>query len=727
MNASDAIERGRAALRNGQFDEAVALLTDPCTANPHNATLHFLLGAARHGGNDLDGALMAFNEAHQLAPDETETLNALVALHVHRGEPGKALKYCERALELAPNEPRNLTHLAQLLANDDPQRALRALNHALEQPGEPFAPLLARGIVLTKLGRVDEAIANNLRITERYPTHPMGFFNLSDAYLAARRFADALDATNQALALAPNHAGARFNQGVALSAQGEFVAGQDALVAALKADPTLIARLSGRLGFGLNASDVDARLIYIHSTLDRFATCDWSGLDDFLQTLERLLRETNHGEAALVDPALLFRTAFLPIAASLKGTLAASVSDHLTETVEATPRIWVDRTPREEGRRLRVGYIDAQVGDHPGSASCSRLFEHCDASQFEIYFYGLTVDAESAHTEVIKNAVAEFHDLSALSDEDAAFKLYQDELDVLVDLSGYTTNARPQLLAYRCAPLQLAFHGYHETYGASFIDYHIVDPIACPPEERDHRREQLILLDRPALCFDDQLKIDPILPTREEAGLPNDRFVFAGMHRSDKLDPTTFSVWLRILREVPDSVLWLLAYDANTTANLVDIATRNGIDARRLIFAPRQPREMHIARLPLADLHLDTLWYNAHTTALEVCWMGCPFLSVQGAGVYSRLGGSVLSYLGFPDLVFDDYDDYADAATSLAKNPVALSELRERFQQAKQSPVFRAAHAMAQIEAGVLEAWSRLQVGQPPGTIDLRALALRRS
>jgi predicted O-linked N-acetylglucosamine transferase (SPINDLY family) len=289
---------------------------------------------------------------------------------------------------------------------------------------------------------------NNYRLVALRPDNANAHFNLSDVLLALRRYDDALAAANDALAIVDKHPGALLNRGVALASMGEIVLAQESLTAAVQVDPSVIDRLNGFLSHPLVASDLDARLIYIHEGLERFETCNWLGWDNFLERLIPILHDASQEGAHFQDRSLLFRVAALPIGQALKSRLAMGISERISHEVRSQPRLWVDRpAPASGPQRIRISYVGAHLGNHARGFNAHPLFSLHDRERFDVYLCALDPSDESAQRAMNERAADVFRDLSALSDADAAFQIYRDNLDLIVDLTGYTGQCRPEIFA----------------------------------------------------------------------------------------------------------------------------------------------------------------------------------------------------------------------------------------------------------------------------------------
>ncbi len=286
---------------------------------------------------------------------------------------------------------------------------------------------------------------------------------------------------------------------------------------------------------------------------------------------------------------------------------------------------------------------------------------------------------------------------------DAAHRITADEVDILVDLKGHTKGTRAQILALRPAPIQVNYLGYPGTTGAPFMDYILVDEFVVPPDQQPFYTEQLVHLPGCYQVNDSQREISSRTPSRAECGLPEDGFVFCCFNNCYKITPEIFDVWMGLLKAIPRSVLWLLEGNRFAPANLCREAKVRGVVAERLVFAPITPLSEHLARHRLADLFLDTFPVNAHTTASDALWAGCPVLTLAGATFASRVAGSLLRSIGLPELVMTSLEDYQAMALRLARNADSLAQLRARLEaNLKRSPLFDAGQFARNLEKAYL-------------------------
>jgi len=329
--------------------------------------------------------------------------------------------------------------------------------------------------------------------------------------------------------------------------------------------------------------------------------------------------------------------------------------------------------------KIRIGYLSNDFHDHATSLLLIETFEAHDRARFETHAFSFGADDGKALRRRIHDAFHVFHDVSALSDTEAARAIHGAGIDILVDLKGYTLGARTGVMMLHPAPVQVNFLGYPGTLGADICDYIITDPFVTPIAAACDYSEAFAYMPHSYQPHGRNGAIDwP--PTRAEAGLPEEGFVFCCFNQAYKLTPPVFDLWCRLLESTPDSVLWLMRAE-RAEGNLRGEAMRRGIAAHRLVFAPDMGQSAHLGRLQLSDLVLDTMPYGAHTTASDALWAGVPVVTCAGDTFASRVAGGLLHAVGLPELIAVDEEDYFALALALATEPGRLAALKARLRR----------------------------------------------
>ncbi|WP_428384553.1 UDP-N-acetylglucosamine-peptide N-acetylglucosaminyltransferase [Methylocystis sp.] len=373
-------------------------------------------------------------------------------------------------------------------------------------------------------------------------------------------------------------------------------------------------------------------------------------------------------------------------------------------------------TTQQGAAKLRLGYLSNDFQDHATAHLLIEAIELQDRARFELHAYSYGGSDDGAMRARLSRAFDSFNDITPLSDAEAAQAIHRNGIDILIDLKGFTQATRTSILALRPAPIQVNFLGYPGTLGPGLCDYIITDAFCTPPESAADYAESFAYLPYSYQPHGRHSVIN-IAPRRVVAGLPEEGFVFCCFNQAFKLTPAVFDIWCRLLRNVPKSVLWLLAaHDAE--GNLRNEAWERGVDGSRLIFAPDLPHAEHLGRLQLADLVLDTAPYGAHTTASDALWAGVPIVTRPGSTFSSRVAGSLLHAVGLPELVVEDQDDYFELAFGLATDKDRLSGLRQTLATNRlRTPLFDVKAYTVALETLYGRMWARYRAGLPPAAV----------
>jgi protein O-GlcNAc transferase len=436
--------------------------------------------------------------------------------------------------------------------------------------------------------------------------------------------------------------------------------------------------------------------------------CDWRG---YSEECARVISGVRAGNA--VSPFALLS---LPSSSEDQLSCArAALADEFRSPPEpVVRRQYVSRN------RIRVGYLSFDLRYHAVGFLTVGLFENHDRSRFETIALSLCPDDGSQVRKRLESAFDQFRDMSLRSDDEIAKLIRGSEIDIVVDLNGFTQGARMHVLACRPAPIQVNYLGYPGTMGADYIDYIIADRIVIPEDQQQLYSENVVYLPHCYQANDDRRPISDVVFSRGQVGLPDHGFVFCSFNNTFKINPPVFDIWMRLLRKIDGSVLWLLEGNANAPDNLRSEAERRGVAANRLVFAPRMKSEDHIARQTLADLFLDTLPYNAHTTASDALWVGLPVLTCLGPTFAGRVAASLLHAVGLPELVTHSLEEYEAAALQLARSTQLLASVKAKLMRNRQAfPLFDTARFARHIEAAYTTMWERYQRGRSAAGFDI--------
>jgi protein O-GlcNAc transferase len=683
----------------------------------------------------LDEAIAQYGEVLARRPGLVPALLNRGTLLARRGRYQEALADLDRVLASAPNNIETLINRGNVLAKlGRCEEALAQYDRVLTQQPANIDALSNRGATLKSLSRTEEALASYEKALTVNPRHVDSRFNCGNLLLelgqpeaalaeyeralavddrrtdllVARANAlarlDRTDAAIQAfeevLGSAPGDTDALLNFGHLLARLGrhrDAEAAYERLSAASSGRADLLAKCAQSLA-NIRSFEPAARDFRRVIELERedpaawcglanclSSLCDWSELDAVREKIDALVAAGKR-----VDPLLYVRLLDDPA-----GQLACARGYAPSAGAGSA------RAPRG-GRdgKIRVTYMSPDFRKHAVAFLIAELFEQHDRDRFDVFGLSLGPDDGSAIRRRISDSFDQFHDVRLRSDEEIAALIARLETDILVDLGGFTEFGRSGVLARRAAPVQVNYLGFPGTLGADYVDYIVADPIVAPFDQQNHFAEKIVHLPDCYQPNDSKRTISPHLFTRAEAGLPEHGIVFCCFNANFKILPPVFDVWMRLLRNIENSVLWLLAAGDRQTANLRQACRDRGVDPGRLVFAPRMELSEHLARHRVADIFLDTLPYNAHTTASDALWAGLPVLTCRGRGFAARVAASLLEAVGLPELVTDSLADYEALAAELARDTARLRSIRSKLEENRLTwPLFDARRSCRHLEA----------------------------
>jgi predicted O-linked N-acetylglucosamine transferase (SPINDLY family) len=575
------------------------------------------------------------------------------------------------------------------------------------------------GVLLAKENRLDQAAAHYRRVLALRPDLAEAHNSLGTVLSDQGRPAEALACFGRAVALRPDFAEAHFNQGIALKKAGNPVDALNCYDKALALKPDYVEAYNNRGNVLKDLKRPAEALASFEATLTiapdhpyafgamadaALACCDWRRTAVIAEELKsRIERGTSIVSPFTLlgysgDPPLQLECARRFVADKLPGR---------------PPPLWTGAISHHD--KLRIAYLSAAYNLHPRAFLMVQLVELHDRARFEVVGISLGRDDQSDIRARLVRSFDQFHDVQSMSDLDVAKLLNDLQIDIAVDLNGHTQGARIGVLAHRPAPIQVSYLGYPGSTGADFIDYVIADKMALPLDQQPFFTERIVHLPDSYQVTDSKREIAARTPTRREVELPDEGFVFCCFNNNYKITPPVFEVWMRLLGTIEGSVLWLLQDNRDAEASLRRAAAERGVDPARLVFANRLSQEEHLARHRLADLFLDTLPYNAHTTASDALWAGLPVLTCRGSSFAARVAASLLHAAGLPELVTDDLPAYEALALRLAADASLLQGFQRRLEENRTScPLFDTDRFCRHIESAYATMWDLRRRGEPP-------------
>jgi protein O-GlcNAc transferase len=681
-------------LASRKFADAERLFAVAVQINSQSPDLFYNRGCALQGLDRNTDALAAFAHALAMKPDFTEARNnrgvALLALNRYREalacfdrvaaeKPGIAMVHNNRALAL--------------LGLQEFEPALAAAGIALEIDPENAVALCHHGAALAALGRHQAALADFDMALSINPDYVEAHTHRGIALAVLGRHEEAVASYSKGLSLRPGDIDILYNRSTSLCALRRF---EETIL-----DCKQVLRFDPQFKY--------ARGNLLHS---RLQCCDWRGLEEEKAMIASGLKASSRVLRPLQNVAL----------SRVGGALMQSARIWTAHECPPSEKpLW--RGERYRHERIRIAYVSADFRLHPVATLSAGVFEHHDRSRFETIAISLGGDDGMGMRERMQNAFEQFIDVRHRSDEEIAKHLRDMEVDIAVDMMGFTENAQTTIFARRPAGLQVNYLGYPGTMGAPYMDYILADRIVIPEPHQADYDEKIVYLPDTYMPNDGTRQIAERTPTRLEAGLPDSGFVFASFNNLYKITPEIFALWMRLLAKVEDSVLWLSQANPAAIRNLKREAEDRGIVGERIMFAPfvRAPDE-HLARLRLADLFLDTLPYNAHATACDALWAGIPVVTLTGSSFAGRVGTSLLSAIGLPELIADTPAAYECIALNLARDPLLLARIKGKLARNRDTqPLFDTPRYTRNLESAYSVMWRRHQNGDPPASFAVDA------
>ena len=721
---------GNTLLDLGRIDVAVSAYVAALCLKPDNPEIHANLGTALKSLGNIGAAVDRYHVALRIKPDNARAYGNLGAARYGQGNLEGAMALSRAALCLKPDFDGAHYNLANALVGlQHPNDAIIAYGAALHINPIMVEALCNLGVALTDLGRLDEAVAVCEATIGIKPGYAEAYSNLGVVRRDLGRLDEAVTACKAALRIKPDYAEAYSNLGNTLRDQGRLELAIAAYRSALGVKPDCAEALYN-LGNALRDQGRRDDAIIAYSAAIRVKPgyaealsqmvhqlmhhCAWEELADRQQQVLDLVHRHRGGIAPFTLIALPLSTPAIQLACART----------LGDKYRVAPADMFSHGSRRPDGKIRIGYLSADYHEHPTSYLIAELIERHDRRRFEVSGYSIGPDSTGIMRRRLTAGFDRFVDLRLAPFREAAERLHRDGIDILVDLKGYTQDAKTRILAFRPAPLQVNFLGYPGSMGAGFIDYIIADRFCIPSVDDMFYSEKVVRLPDCYQPNDSRRTIAERTPSRAEAGLPKRGFVFCCFNNTYKLTPPFFDVWMRLLAAVPDSVLWLLENNDGAEVNLRHEAALRGVDADRLVFAPRLPLPHHLARHRLADLFLDTLPYNAHTTASDALWAGLPVLTCAGQTFAGRVAASLLNAIGLPELITETIAEYESLALKLASEPAGLAVIREKLLKNRGiAPLFDIERYTCNIEGAYTWMWSRWCDGQPAASFDVTRIA----
>jgi len=678
-----------ALFQHGKIEDAKQVIGKGIAINPGLPDFHYYLGNLHKHTGELDKAAACYRTALSIQPAYVEVHYNLGLVLQELGNLGEAIDSYRKAVSLKPDFAEAHYNMGVAFFKDQGRlpESEASFRRALEINPDYAEAHYNLGNTLKNRGRLTEAETSYRRALGIKPDYAEAHLNLGNILKERGLLAEAEASYRQALQVKPDYVEAHSNLGAILLDQGRMPETEDAYRNVLLHKP--------------EHGHAMGQLFHVRRHL-----CEWRTVheDD-----TRLLAFFEQNQPADISPfVLLANPSFNAQSQQLAAKLYAG--HHYKAQIESKPYSSGIRTAH---KRLRIGYLSADFHAHATMHLLAGVLEYHDSQSFTIYLYSYGPDIKDAGKTRIEAACDFFSDVRELSDELISKQILADEIDILVDMKGYTKDTRSGITAYRPAPIIISWLGYPGTLGhPRLADYIIGDSVVTPLEHAGHFSETLALMPH---CYqpNDRERAIGACPSRYDAGLPETGFVFCSLNQSYKITPEMFTLWCRLLAAVPGSVLWLLESHPVAQTNLRCEAKARDIDPGRLVFAAKREQTGHLGRLQLADLALDTYPVTSHTTASDALWAGVPLITRMGETFASRVAASILQTMGFPELVTTSNENYFSLALDLAQDTSRLADIKQTLATRRlTSPLFDTERFTRDLERLYRAIWDQEVAGE---------------
>ena len=742
---------------NGQIKEALYSVKALINDYPNEPLLFNIIGICYKASNQFSSAVQSFEKALAIKPDDIKANFNLGIIHMEMGQLDYAVRFYEKVLVLDQNYTDayyNLGITFEELGHQE--EAVKSYKNAIATKPDFADAHNNLGVILKKLGHQEEAVKSYKNAIAIKPDFADAYNNLGNILIDLDQLDAAVIAYKKATAIKPDFADACNNLGIALHKKCQFDDAVMSFEKAINIKPDF-ADACNNLGIvlqELNHLDIAIKSYEKAMTIK----------PDFAEAYRNhgnVLIETNRTDEALVS----YQTAFslnpdldFLLGDFLHTKMILGIWDDLTSHLnELKYKVYNDEKvtspfpllalidnpemqrvsseiytstfysrsydlseigiyPRH--KKIRIGYFSGDFHNHATMHLMAELFERHDKLHFELIAFSFGPDKQDQWRQRAFLCFDKFEDVRLKSDREISLLAREMEIDIAIDLKGFTRNSRPNIFADICAPIQVNYLGYPGTMGANYIDYLIADQTLIPEENKFHYLENIVFMPNSYQVNASDRVTSKTLSLRKEQGLPSKGFVFCCFNNAYKITPTIFAGWMRILKEVDDSVLWLFEKNSNTSKNLKNEAMKLGINEDRIIFALNMPIEDHLNRIIHADLFIDTLPCNAHTTASDALRMGLPVLTCKGNSFASRVAASLLNAVHLPELITSSQEQYESLAIQLATNPKKLKIIKNKLiSNLPTAPLYDAQLYTQNLESAYMTMYDRYQNGLNPEDI----------
>lgn len=744
-NISSSISLIQILIKLARSDEALQLINKFLKLNQNNKELLSLRANLLVNKGDYHQALMSYQDQIKVDPDDAKAYFNAAVVSAILNNPEQSIKGFKRAIEINKDFFDAYLGLGNVYYHKGSiPESLDFFNKAIELNPLSSSCFNNRSLAYSAIGNNESAKADLIKALELNDTYPEAYYNLGNILFLSGEIGRAIDCFSKAILFRPDYLDAKLNKATALSELNKIEDALEFISQVIdeneKEDRAYAERavLFGKIhqynraledinhALSLNAENpvyhgnraiilknlkmfeeaiksykqvisLDEKLAYSRGEILslKMCLCDWSNYQEEMDSIEKMIS----GGIEAIQPL-----SFLSVSSDLN--LQFSCAKVFAKKYLKPASLEINFRKQSENEILNIGYFSADFHSHATMHLFAEILEKHNREKFKVFCFSFGPPYEDSWRERAKNACDEFIDVRSLSDLEIAKLARENEIDIAIDLKGFTEDCRPSSFAHRAAPVQINYLGYPGTMASPYVDYIVADKILIDEESKKYYQEKIIYLlhSYQPNCSERDISANPT--SRQKFGLPEDAIIFCCFNSNHKITPKIFDAWMTILSKVDHSILWL--YAANDTAKnnlLTEVAKRN-IDENRIIFAQKMDVEDHLSRLRHADIFLDTYPYNAHTTASDVLRMGIPIITLMGQSFASRVGASLLSSIGMDDLITSSLDDYISKAVDLASDKSKLSAVKKEINRAtNEGPLFNSDDYTKNYEKSLIAAY----------------------
>lgn len=683
---------GLIAYQTRKLEEAFLLIEKAVSVCPDSPLYLNNLGLVLKDLRRYDEAISACKKALKLKPDFAEACNTIASICEDQENHEEALHYYQKLIILQPDNEQTYYKMGYLFKQIGQQeKAVNAYKMAIEIVPSYAEAWNDLGNIVSERGELKEALICYENALKNRKDFAKAHNNVANIYIKRGDLSQAIHSYKKALLINSDSPAIYYNLGNAYQKVGESENAIQCYENALQCDPSYL----------------EASTQLIHQLQQ---SCQWYKLPVEINRFNCLLPE------AIAKREINTEAPFVSISIhedpKLNFEIAQARSKSIEKNMSKIKSEVVFQKNQKKRDKITIGYLSNDFRNHPVAHLILGLFKLHDRNRFNIFCYSSSSEGGEKYRDQIKKDCDNFVDIETMTDIAAAQKIYEDEVDILIDLMGHTRGNRLGIFALKPAPIQVSYLGFPGTTGAKFIDYIMADHIVAPKEDSPFYSEKIIWLPNCYQINNNEEQISAKKCQRSDFGLPEKYFVFSSFNQTYKIEPVMFEVWMNILKKVPASVLWLLRYGDASAKKLREEADTRGIDGARLRFTGMVPKDEHLARIKLADLALDTRTYNGHTSTSDALWAGLPVITLQGNHFASRVSSSILSAINLHELITHSPEQYEELAISLALNSSKLRLINNKLLDNRLStPLFDTSKFTRNLESAYLKMWERYEVG----------------